>query len=264
MGQTPRLQHLCCLVQEIGHLALCWRCLRQASNQHSSNTHVGQDKQAATQSSCSTASCGTTHPPWSLPQLQHPANPPPDSAPTSFAKLGPDRNTAGCLRPSALGMTSLIMQPVPTSRPLLTHMMGTSLGSTSLMDDRKERLCCTGTVGIEADRHKGRQAGKGSCQAAVPGARQLQKRLWVDYHVSSALVCPVAVLTHAAARRRPPPHCATVPRMRAAVTPFVLVMFQESALCWQRHPPACTAYEAPLMASAASVVARTLRGSVKP
>jgi hypothetical protein len=34
--------------------------------------------------------------------------------PTSLAKLGPDRNTAGCLRPRALDMTSLIMQPLPT------------------------------------------------------------------------------------------------------------------------------------------------------
>lgn len=43
-------------------------------------------------------------------------------------------------------MTSLIMQPLPTSSPLLTQMMGTSLGSTSLMDDRNARLCCTGTA----------------------------------------------------------------------------------------------------------------------
>ena len=52
----------------------------------------------------------------------------------SFAKDGPDRNAAGCFRPSALGMTSLIILPEPTSSPLLTEMIGTSGGSTSCRD----------------------------------------------------------------------------------------------------------------------------------
>jgi hypothetical protein len=91
---------------------------------------------------------------------------------TSLANDGPLRKTAGCRRPSAPLMTSLIIAPLPTSRPLLTHIMGTSLGSTSRTLVKNARLCCTGT--------------------------------------------------------------------------------------------ACTAYEAPAMASAASVVARTLAGSTKP
>jgi hypothetical protein len=44
---------------------------------------------------------------------------------TSLAKEGPDRKTAGCLRSSALGTTSLIISPLPTSSPLLTQMIGT-------------------------------------------------------------------------------------------------------------------------------------------
>ena len=50
---------------------------------------------------------------------------------TSFAKEGPDKKAMGCLRPSALGMTSLIILPVPTSKPLLTEAIGTSYGRTS-------------------------------------------------------------------------------------------------------------------------------------
>ena len=50
---------------------------------------------------------------------------------TSLANDGPDRNTAGCLRHSASGMSSDIIAPVPTSRPLLTQMMGTCGGSRS-------------------------------------------------------------------------------------------------------------------------------------
>ena len=46
----------------------------------------------------------------------------------SFANEGPDRKAAGCFRPSALGMTSLIILPEPTSSPLLTEMIGTSGG----------------------------------------------------------------------------------------------------------------------------------------
>ena len=45
---------------------------------------------------------------------------------TSLANEGPDRNAAGCLRPSALGISSLIMRPLPTSSPLLTDTIGTS------------------------------------------------------------------------------------------------------------------------------------------
>ena len=53
---------------------------------------------------------------------------------TSFAKDGPDRNTAGCLRPSASGMSSDIIAPVPTSRPLLTQMMGTFGGRNACVE----------------------------------------------------------------------------------------------------------------------------------
>ena len=49
----------------------------------------------------------------------------------SFAKDGPDRKAAGCFRPNALGMTSLIILPDPTSSPLLTEIIGTSGGNTS-------------------------------------------------------------------------------------------------------------------------------------
>ena len=59
----------------------------------------------------------------------------------SFAKDGPDRNAAGCFRPSALGITSLIIFPEPTSSPLLTEMIGTSGGSTS----------CSNISGIRRD-----------------------------------------------------------------------------------------------------------------
>jgi len=38
------------------------------------------------------------------------------------------------------------MQPLPTSSPLLTQMMGTSLARMSRTDARKVRLCCTGTA----------------------------------------------------------------------------------------------------------------------
>ncbi len=52
---------------------------------------------------------------------------------TSLANEGPDKNTAGCLRPSADGMTSDMSCPVLASTPLLTLMMGTSGGRMSLI-----------------------------------------------------------------------------------------------------------------------------------
>ncbi len=55
---------------------------------------------------------------------------------TSLANDGPDRNTAGCLRHSASGMSSDIIAPVPTSRPLLTQMIGTCAGSRSCNSER--------------------------------------------------------------------------------------------------------------------------------
>lgn len=45
---------------------------------------------------------------------------------TSLAKEGPDMKTEGCLRPSTSTISSDIILPVPTSKPLLTEMMGTS------------------------------------------------------------------------------------------------------------------------------------------
>ena len=56
----------------------------------------------------------------------------------SFAKEGPDRKAAGCFRPRASVMTSLIIFPEPTSKPLLTDMMGTSGGRMPCM--REEAL----------------------------------------------------------------------------------------------------------------------------
>ena len=50
---------------------------------------------------------------------------------TSLAKLGPERKAAGCRRPRAWGINSDIMLPVPSSRPLLTEIMGTSGGRRS-------------------------------------------------------------------------------------------------------------------------------------
>ena len=50
---------------------------------------------------------------------------------TSLAKEGPERKAAGCLRPSAEGMSSLITCPVLTSTPLLTEMSGSVGGSSS-------------------------------------------------------------------------------------------------------------------------------------
>lgn len=50
---------------------------------------------------------------------------------TSLAKLGPERKAVGCLLPSTWGISSDIIRPVPSSRPLLTEIMGTSFASTS-------------------------------------------------------------------------------------------------------------------------------------
>jgi len=65
---------------------------------------------------------------------------------TSWAKEGPERKTAGCLRSRAEGTTSDIIWPVATSRPLDTQTMGTSGASSVRMPCRKARLCCTGTA----------------------------------------------------------------------------------------------------------------------
>ena len=43
--------------------------------------------------------------------------------------------TEGCLRPSTSTISSDIILPVPTSRPLLTEMMGTSWGNSSCSSD---------------------------------------------------------------------------------------------------------------------------------
>ncbi len=50
---------------------------------------------------------------------------------TSLAKEGPDMKTHGCLRPNTSTTSSDIILPVPTSRPLLTEMIGTSCGNMS-------------------------------------------------------------------------------------------------------------------------------------
>lgn len=59
----------------------------------------------------------------------------------SFAKDGPERKAAGCFRPRALGISSLIILPDPTSRPLLTDIIGTSGGSTSYRGMCSSRRC---------------------------------------------------------------------------------------------------------------------------
>mmetsp|Transcript_15084 Transcript_15084/g.25533 ORF Transcript_15084/g.25533 Transcript_15084/m.25533 type:complete len:277 (-) Transcript_15084:999-1829(-) len=63
---------------------------------------------------------------------------------SSTAKEGPERITIGCARSNVLSITSVIIWPVPISRPLLRQRMGTSAGIRALTPSRKLRLDWTG------------------------------------------------------------------------------------------------------------------------
>ena len=84
----------------------------------------------------------------------------------SFAKDGPDRKAAGCFRPKALGMTSLIILPEPTSSPLLTEMMGTSGGSTS----------CAAFIMIRPEEHVQCLPGPCTCKLPCSNKSALEQR----------------------------------------------------------------------------------------
>lgn len=125
---------------------------------------------------------------------------------TSAAKEGPERKAAGCLRPSADGMSSCMSCPVPTSTPLLREMMGTEEGSRSCNKD-----VCTG----------------------------------LEVHKFQCYVCGgIRIITS---------------MHEYPLKPHTLMLCKNALLCCTGT--ACTAYCAPSMAAATSVVATTLGGS---
>ena len=64
---------------------------------------------------------------------------------TSLANDGPERKHVGCEGPSTDGMIAAMVSPVPSSRPLETHMIGIVGGIRALILVRKPpRVAGTG------------------------------------------------------------------------------------------------------------------------
>ena len=71
---------------------------------------------------------------------------------TSAANEGPEKNAAGwCLRPSASGISSESINPVPTSSPFETETIGVVAGSAARSSglSRNARECWTGTAWMQ-------------------------------------------------------------------------------------------------------------------
>ncbi len=63
---------------------------------------------------------------------------------SSMANDGPESTARGCLRPSAVGMSSLMLRQLPISSPLDRHSMGVVGAMCSRSAASALLLCCTG------------------------------------------------------------------------------------------------------------------------